>query len=176
MWFLLSCTGLEKKQFWGTIVGWAEWKSQKVHHLLDHMNPQLRLLVDNGKCPNERWGNIQKSINSDGFREYPSSMAAVCGRHKAGLYARCLQSKRPLLCHPGSAQLASIYAKKDVKLSLFQPFPSEGCITWNSIAWFRNLPFLFDKIARFVRKLLIFQTLQLGIFFSVQESPQTTVL
>ena len=43
--------------------------------------------------------------------------------------ALCLQSKRPLLCHPGSAQLASIYAKKDVKLSLFQPFPSEGCIT-----------------------------------------------
>ena len=49
--------------------------------------------------------------------------------------ALCLQSKRPLLCHPGSAQLASIYAKKDVKLTLSRPFQS---LVGNSIAWIEN--------------------------------------
>ena len=40
--------------------------------------------------------------------------------------ALCLQSKRPLLCHPGSAQLASIYAKKRRKIIFISAIPERG--------------------------------------------------
>ena len=122
-------------------MAWPERKPQKVAKICKPILPNHTYessTVAAGryicKC-HWKWPNIQKSVHSDGFWEYPSSIAAVCGRHKARLYARCLQSKRPLLCHPGSAQPPSIYAKKDVKLTLSRPFQSGA---GNSIAWLEN--------------------------------------